>query len=423
MSNVNKIVLGGFVIGVAAILGTWYLWQGDRQTVLSTDSADRQEQLEALLVSNGIQFERDEQNRVTVMSEDLLIARALADQASLTLPERSGFELFENEDYGATEFVQRINYQRALQAELERTVIRIAGIRNARVHILQPNRSTFFKRDSVSRASVVLELERGVHLSAVAPSVAELLIGAIDGLKLDDVKIISGHGDIVAASHGDAAVGLSSMQSAADQMEERLAETIYRVLNPLYDRSSIGVSVSVDLDRTTRSVRRQNSPTVGNVADAAASEASLLVDAGSQVVTENVSMPPGEILRIGVGVMLPHPTTDVEIAQIEDLLHSGLGLSEARGDTLSVMAYRHYDVPVKQTATEVILPVASRQPPVRGAMLANVVPLSTQQFNIVLVVASASFLLLLIVKVAMRRRQKRKVVGLVSDWVQDAAHE
>lgn len=422
MNNVSKIVLASVAVALLAIIGTWYLWQGERQTVLSTESVERQEQLEALLVSNGIDFERDELNRVTVVTDDVMLARMLADQASLTLPERNGFELFENEDYGATEFVQRINYQRALQAELERTVIRIAGIRNARVHILQPVRSTFFRRESVSRASVVLELERGVQLSVVAPSVAEILVGAIDGLDVEDVKIISGHGDVIATSSSGMGAGLSSVQSNAEQMEQRLTETIYRVLSPLYDRLSIGVSVSVELDRATRSVRRQNTPTSTSSADESSSDGRLLSESGSPVITEDVSMPPGEVLRIGVGVMLPHPTSELEIAQIEGLLRSGLGLSDARGDVLSVMAYRRFDAPVEKVTSEIVLPIA-KPPRAAENLLANVVPLSSNQFNTILLVTIGCLVLLLLAKVVSRRRQKRKIVSLVSDWVQDAAHE
>ena len=421
MENRLKIAIGSVMVVALATAATWYLWQADRQTVLSTESQSRQEQLEALLAGNGIDFGHDELHRVTVSSEDVQLARALADQASLTQPERSGFEIFEDEDYGATEFVQRINYQRALQAELERTIIRIAGIRNARVHILQPARSTFFRRDNKSRASVVLELESGAKLASVAPSVAEIMLGAIDGLEIEDIKIISGHGGVITASAADGEPGFVT-QSVSELAEQKLTNTIYAVLDPLFDRSAVGVSVSVEMDRSSRNVRRENVPATVVRSTSEDDSGTPVAVPGGGVVTEEVRVPPGTIERIGVGVMLPNPIEESSIAEIEQLLRSGLGLSEARGDSLTVMAYQ----PSLPAATGVAN--ASQALPESTAAVSRAREAGTGTYTQgQLTAVFAVMLLALVVLLAGQRisqgRQRQRIVHQVSSWIREPVHE
>lgn len=409
------------VVIALAVAGTWFLWQADRQTVLSTESALRQEQLEALLASNGIDYGRDELNRVSVASADLQLARALADQASLTLPERSGFEIFEDEDYGATEFVQRINYQRALQAELERTIIGIAGIRNARVHILQPAKSTFFRRDNKSRASAVLELERGTELASVAPSVAEIMLGAVDGLGLEEIKIISGRGGVISASGAEGEQGFAT-GSASQREEQKISETIYAVLDPMFDRGMVGVSVSVEMDRSSRNVRREGVPATVVTTAADGVEGEPLVVPSGGVVTEEVSTPPGSIERIGVGVMLPHPLAEPNLQEIEQLLRAGLGLSGERGDTLSVMAYwpaESATVPAVGSAN----PGSVRAAALASNRRADTGAMTRGQWLAVLVVMLAAFSALLAGQRMSQRRSRQKIVNQVASWVREPAHE
>ncbi len=391
---------------------TWFLWQGDQQLVLSSDSRERQAGLEAILAENGIPYTLDEENRVVVGSNDLFLARALADQASLTVAERSGFEIFEDEDYGATQFVQRINYQRALQAELERTIIGMAGVRDARVHIRQPAQSSFFQRERTSRAAVVLDLSSGIELQSVAPSITELLTGAVDDLDPADVRVISGSGSVFARSDGGGAGGALGL-TAEEQIENKLAETVYEVLAPIFPREAIGVSISVELDRSSRSVRRESTP--GSSGESVESPAL----AARESVSEEIAIPPGDIRRIGVGIVIPETTTAEMILEIEMLLQSGLALSSERGDVLSVMAY---SPPVEETVAASVapsesLPVrsASAVPPVYRSML------TTTQFNAVLIVCLIALIGTLTIRHISRRRRERQVVHQVSQWIREPA--
>ena len=412
MNNKQIVITVGIIAALLAAGATWLLWQGDQQVVLSSDSRDRQAGLEAVLTENGIAYTLDEENRVIVGGEDLFLARALADQASLTVAERSGFEIFEDEDYGATQFVQRINYQRALQAELERTIIGMTGVRDARVHIRQPAQSSFFQRERTSRAAVVLDLSSGIELQSVAPSITELLTGAVDDLDPADVRVISGSGSVFARSDGGGAGGALGL-TAEEQLENKLAETVYEVLAPIFPRDAIGVSVSVELDRSSRSVRRESTPTTNT--DSA--EATAL--AARESVSEEIAIPPGDIRRIGVGIVIPETTSAETILEIELLLQSGLALSTERGDVLSVMAY---SPPVEETVSASAAPPESL--PIRSASVMTPVyqsVMTASQFNAVLIVCLIALIGTLTIRQISRRRRERQVVHQVSQWIKEPA--
>ncbi|MFS6823044.1 flagellar basal-body MS-ring/collar protein FliF, partial [Staphylococcus aureus] len=94
-----------------------------------------------------------------------------------------GFELFKDSDYGVTEFAQHVNYQRALQGELERTIAALSEVDSARVH-LTIRRADLFQTDTdPSKASVTLTLRQGKHLDAKeVAGIQRLVASAVDGL-------------------------------------------------------------------------------------------------------------------------------------------------------------------------------------------------------------------------------------------------
>ncbi len=86
--------------------------------------------------------------------------------ASAGLPKsgRIGFELFDKTNFGATEFVEHINYRRALEGELERTIMSLAEVEQARVHVTFPKESVYLESREPAKASVVVRLRPGVQL-------------------------------------------------------------------------------------------------------------------------------------------------------------------------------------------------------------------------------------------------------------------
>ena len=109
-----------------------------------------------------------------------------------------GFEVFKDSDFGVTEFAQRVNYQRALQGELERTIATIPDVQAARVHLTLRHAGMFESQDSPSKASVSLTLQPG---RALAPKqvagIQRLVASAVDGLAADAVTVLGQGGAIL----------------------------------------------------------------------------------------------------------------------------------------------------------------------------------------------------------------------------------
>ena len=110
-----------------------------------------------------------------------------------------GFEVFDNTKLGMTEFVQNVNYQRALQGELSRTINRIAEVESSRVHIVMPAKSLFIEQEEPATASVVLKLRRGKWLTGdQVQSVVHLVSSSVSRLKPENVTVVDTSGKLLA---------------------------------------------------------------------------------------------------------------------------------------------------------------------------------------------------------------------------------
>ncbi|MCD6574090.1 flagellar M-ring protein FliF [Candidatus Aerophobetes bacterium] len=110
-----------------------------------------------------------------------------------------GFEIFDNTGLiGMTNFMERINYQRALQGELARTIESLDEVLRARVHLVLPEKSPFIGESSHPRASVVLKLRPGARLRKnQVMGIARLVMGSVEDMQLEDVSIIDQRGEIL----------------------------------------------------------------------------------------------------------------------------------------------------------------------------------------------------------------------------------
>ena len=102
---------------------------------------------------------------------------------------RLGFELFDKLNWGQTEFDEKVNYQRALEGELERTIQTLRDVESVRVHLVMPTESVFLDREREAKASVILRLRSGQLSEETQRSIASLVSGAVDKLSPQNVTI------------------------------------------------------------------------------------------------------------------------------------------------------------------------------------------------------------------------------------------
>jgi flagellar M-ring protein FliF len=162
-----------------------------------------------------------------------------------------GFEIFDRQGLGTTDFVQRLNYQRALQGELARTICGMPEVEEARVHIVTPKESLFVEEQKKASAAVAVKLRRGRGLSpAQVDGIVNLVSSAVPDLHAGQVTVVDLNGRILSKPQdsltpGGLSTTQMTFQRQAEESLERKVQTLFdQILGP---RKSI-VRVSADLD-------------------------------------------------------------------------------------------------------------------------------------------------------------------------------
>lgn len=175
---------------------------------------------------------------VLVPAEQVLKIRMSLAVAGLPQGAGKGFELFDEMSMGATPFVQNLNYVRAIQGELARTIMQLEPVAHARVHIVQPDPTPFVREEKPVTASVVIRTKAGQTLSRGATSgVVALVAGSVKGLTSDNVTVLDSEGRVL-SERRDSRSGLASADQREYQREieadlaSKAQEILTRALGP-----------------------------------------------------------------------------------------------------------------------------------------------------------------------------------------------
>jgi flagellar M-ring protein FliF len=160
-----------------------------------------------------------------------------------------GFELLENQKFGTSQFVERVNYLRGLEGELARSVSSMGQVKSARVHLAVPKPSAFVREQERPTASVILTLHSGRVLdpSQIA-AVSRLVSSAVPGMKAQDVAIMDTEGGVL-GSNASRLAGLDASQlKYTAEIENALASRLSAILEPLAGKDGFRAQVTVDVD-------------------------------------------------------------------------------------------------------------------------------------------------------------------------------
>lgn len=174
--------------------------------------------------------------------------------ASQGLPQGGGvgFEIFDETSFGTTEFAQKLNYRRALQGELARTISQLEEIISARVHLVIPEPSLFTDKEELARAAVVINLRPGKTLSdAQIQGITHLVSGSVEGLKPESVTIVDSRGKIrTNGTEGTSVIQMSGTQlefqkDLEQKIQQKIESMLAQVVGP--DKALVRVSSILDL--------------------------------------------------------------------------------------------------------------------------------------------------------------------------------
>ena len=160
-----------------------------------------------------------------------------------------GFELLENQKFGTSQFVERVNYLRGLEGELARSVSSMGQVKSARVHLAVPKPSAFVREQERPTASVILTLHPGRVLDpAQIAAVSRLVSSAVPGMKPQDVAIMDTEGGVL-GSNANRLAGLDASQlKYTAEIEAALASRLAAILEPLAGKEGFRAQVTVDVD-------------------------------------------------------------------------------------------------------------------------------------------------------------------------------
>src|SRR5580698_7011481 len=230
------------VLGVLGFVGITTLTKHVETWSPAADgiSPDEAQQLYSTLVSRGLAA-RFHDGKVEVHDDDVDQAHAIAATTGL-ISAGKGLETFENNTLGQSSFAEQVNYRRALQAELARSIMTIAQVEFARVNLAFGRRSVFKEQETPPTASIALRLRAGQTLVPdEVNGIRQLVASSIDGMKPEDVAVIDSHGHPLVSSDKASATDQSSMDKAISDDVRKLLETVV-------GKGHVQVVANVDLD-------------------------------------------------------------------------------------------------------------------------------------------------------------------------------
>lgn len=253
--QIATIVIALAVCGGAMYALVHWRTEADFKTLYTGLSAEDSAAVVQKLKESGSDYRlSDTGDVISVPSAKLAEMRLQLAAAGLPKTGRIGFEIFDKANLGATEFVEHVNYRRALEGELERSVSAMAEVEQARVHITFPKESVFIESREPAKASVMVKLKTGAHLSPRnVTAVQHLVSSAVEGLVPDAVSVLDMQGNLLSRptpSSPDEAAGEAALDYK-QKVEHDLLQKVSATLDPLLGHDKYRASMSVDVDLTS----------------------------------------------------------------------------------------------------------------------------------------------------------------------------
>lgn len=254
--DVNRrigLVTIGTLIMVAII--TIVMWVSKTQyKLLYTDLNEGDAvKIQQMLKKGGIQYQVEDGGKSIYVPEDQVeVWRLEIAKQGVDFSSTIGYEVFDNQAFGTTSFVQKINKQRALEGELMKTIKHIRGVKRARVHLSLPESSPFVSEKKPPSASVALDVEEGLTLTKdEIKGIQHLISASVDGMRVKDVVIIDNKGGKLTENVGDPLAQFTANRLALESKLNRKYESqIEEILKRVVGEGKVIAKVNAKMDFT-----------------------------------------------------------------------------------------------------------------------------------------------------------------------------
>lgn len=276
---------------------------------------------------------------------------------------RMGYEIFEEAQLAMTDFLQRVNLKRALQEELEETILAIDNVKNARVHLVTPEPSLFTEEQNSVTASVVLTMASGTKLKPKhINSIVHLVSASVEGLEVEEVVVVDSEGNMLSEEHDPLVAAANKQFQMQQQVERVLEKKVQSLMDEVIGRDRSRVRVNVVLDFS----QRESTETIADpgqtrvVVSEETNEKSSAEQGSEENAVRNYEVnrtfrrilgAVGTVSRISMALTVDQTKvvynsdtetydvedrTQAEIDQLRDLATAAVGIDGQRGDEVSV---------------------------------------------------------------------------------------
>jgi flagellar M-ring protein FliF len=386
--------LGAALLAVAALLYAAVQWnrQRDLRPLFTNLAPEDAGAIVEKLRSSNVRYQVSDGGAILVPSDRVAELRLEMAAAGLPRSGRAGFELFDQSNLGVTDFAEQVNYRRALEGELERSVMALAEVERARVHVTFAKESLFADHRQPAKASVLVKLRPGARLSPPSVlAVQHLTASAVEGLAPAAVSVLDMSGNLLSRPSLDLegeGRPSSAMLEFRQSLEREYLAKIRSTLDPLLGPERYRAGVNIDCDFSSGEQSEETfdpsksvmvtSARTEDVSGAAAASAGVpgtpsnlprpaprLPGSSSGVsrktenvtyqtsrVVRHVKIPQGALRRISVAVLVDHkvrwegagpkarrilePPPPETLKVVRDVLAGVVGFQQERGDQILV---------------------------------------------------------------------------------------
>lgn len=387
-SNAQRIIMISLLLAALILVPVLITWAGTPSYAVAFSglSEDDAAQITTQLDTSNIPYQLKGTGTILVPSSQVYSARLKMASAGLPKSSVVGYELFDQNTLGMTQFTQQVDYQRATEGELERTIGSLDAVDSVRVQIVTPEKTLLTSDQAPATAAVTIKVKPNSQLDeSQVQAITHLVASSVEGLKPADVVVVDTDGNLLAGGGTDANTGsiqsssqLSAEAAAGADIKKRVQDMLTQILGP--NRSTVQAAVSMDWtqrdvtsnvynptpvalvsSQKINETSTSNGTAVGGIPGAASnlptpvatvtggtgagsythSEETLNYDV-SQTQTHDV-VAPGQIQRISVSVMLDNVTDTKQLATIKAAVIAAAGIDSTRGDQVVVdtMAFDH----------------------------------------------------------------------------------
>lgn len=373
----QKIMIGGVVVGTIVLLGVLVgMLNEPNMAVLYTNLAEEDaSKVVDQLNSQKIAYKIEDNGKTIKVPQEVVYETRLS-LASKGIPNSGvvGYEIFDKNTMGMSEFIQKLNYKRAIEGELSRTIMQVDGVEAARVHIVIPEKSIFKDEEKQPTASIIIKLKSGTLSKENTLSILNLVASSVEGLQQNRITLMDSHGRLLSKNEDENSVivATSKQYELKQSVEKYLTRKVQGMLDNVLGLGSSIVQITADLnfDQVEKQMEQYDPDT-----QVAISEQSLSNENGGKSVSDSTAQTsqntitnyevsktiqkvvegtgnvkrlsvaavindvPKEVTEKGQKQIVYEPRTQEQLNKLELIIKNAVGFDMQRGDNFSLVNF------------------------------------------------------------------------------------